>query len=227
MAATPGQAAQVVQATAYSYSPTAAFGGVSIVSPAFTDGVAAGRFLSTLQDVNNLQNSFDVYTFCINPTLGYFTFSAYDVLGAGGATADAVKQVQLAALLANANSAIDGGVDAAAKTLAAAAINLAIWEVLYEPGNAGYSLAGGNFSTYGDFELGASSLAQTYLGNVASNAWTGSVANVRTLVSINGSSQNQIYYMPGVPEPTTWALMIIGIGFVGVALRKRQAPLPA
>lgn len=36
------------------------------------------------------------------------------------------------------------------------------------------------------------------------------------IAMINGS---------GVPEPSTWALMILGIGLAGVALRKRQAAL--
>ncbi|WP_430419765.1 PEPxxWA-CTERM sorting domain-containing protein [Phenylobacterium sp.] len=32
---------------------------------------------------------------------------------------------------------------------------------------------------------------------------------------------------PGVPEPTTWAMMILGLGGVGAILRRRNAHLPA
>lgn len=38
------------------------------------------------------------------------------------------------------------------------------------------------------------------------------ISNLRGLALINGA----------VPEPTTWALMIIGIGFAGAAMRRRQ-----
>lgn len=53
-------------------------------------------------------------------------------------------------------------------------------------------------------------------------------------ITVNGSSQengsyNGILSLSGVPEPSTWALMIIGIGFAGVAMRRRrrEGSLPA
>lgn len=53
-------------------------------------------------------------------------------------------------------------------------------------------------------------------------------------ILVTGSSQpngfyNGILSLSGVPEPSTWALMILGIGFAGVALRqrRRQAATPA
>lgn len=46
-------------------------------------------------------------------------------------------------------------------------------------------------------------------------------------ILVRGSSgpngvYNGILSLSGVPEPTTWALMIVGIGFAGGALRRRQ-----
>lgn len=36
--------------------------------------------------------------------------------------------------------------------------------------------------------------------------------------------QNAIILAPGVPEPGTWALMLLGFGGVGVALRRKRKP---
>lgn len=38
---------------------------------------------------------------------------------------------------------------------------------------------------------------------------------------VSGSHMNAALLVPGVPEPATWALMIVGLGFVGAALRAR------
>ncbi len=42
----------------------------------------------------------------------------------------------------------------------------------------------------------------------------------------NGSLQVQIDQTAAVPEPTTWALMILGFGVVGHALRRRKVAAP-
>jgi hypothetical protein len=42
----------------------------------------------------------------------------------------------------------------------------------------------------------------------------------------NGSVQVQIDQTAAVPEPATWALMILGFAAVGQALRRRKVALP-
>ena len=42
--------------------------------------------------------------------------------------------------------------------------------------------------------------------------------NARGASSFSG----QVSFAGAVPEPATWGLMIMGIGFVGFAMRKRQ-----
>ncbi|MEO6716269.1 MAG: PEPxxWA-CTERM sorting domain-containing protein, partial [Novosphingobium sp.] len=65
--------------------------------------------------------------------------------------------------------------------------------------------------------------ANSYLANVQNNTWTGNAANVRVLSSVTGWSQNQIYITSGgVPEPSTWAMMLLGFGMIGFAMRKRS-----
>jgi PEP-CTERM motif len=62
------------------------------------------------------------------------------------------------------------------------------------------------------------------LGNVESGLWTGDASTLRALVAQNGNTQNLVYQVANnaVPEPTSWALMILGFGLVGSVLRRRQ-----
>jgi hypothetical protein len=67
--------------------------------------------------------------------------------------------------------------------------------------------------------------------NLSNIAWTGNVVAVRIVgLDAGGSSPGfdvaNIQALPGaavaVPEPTTWALMILGFGSAGAALRRRR-----
>jgi PEP-CTERM motif len=82
----------------------------------------------------------------------------------------------------------------------------------------------GNFNVYGDF-VPLAGRANSYLALATSGAWSGDVARVRTLIDPTGASQNQVYLtaatLGGVPEPTTWAMLIVGFGIIGAAMRRR------
>ena len=50
-----------------------------------------------------------------------------------------------------------------------------------------------------------------------------------TLTNGQGSSNAQIFgtgYTPPVPEPATWAMMLLGFGGIGVAMRRRRKAAP-
>lgn len=51
-----------------------------------------------------------------------------------------------------------------------------------------------------------------------------------TSADVNGIGQNAFetdnYVINGVPEPATWAMMLLGFGAVGVSMRRRKSPLP-
>jgi hypothetical protein len=40
-------------------------------------------------------------------------------------------------------------------------------------------------------------------------------------------SGNASFYQAAVPEPATWALMLIGFGGIGMAMRRRRRPVLA
>lgn len=62
-------------------------------------------------------------------------------------------------------------------------------------------------------------LLQTFSYDLRGNG--NNLDEVRFLVS-NTSSVSPTPSAIGVPEPTTWALMLIGFGFVGAAMRRKQ-----
>jgi hypothetical protein len=84
----------------------------------------------------------------------------------------------------------------------------------------GYSLGGGGVfsswtgfsATSPDFVAGQNSL-QFVVENYAQNGGNPSGLDVQFLSSVAGS----------VPEPASWAFMIVGVGFVGASLRRSKA----
>ena len=101
------------------------------------------------------------------------------------------------------------------------------------------------FNNYGNNDLSFYT-AYDALHNVVStgslsgfdeNYFTVSVAGngIRDLLISNGEDDSrswefgiqQLNFAGGVPEPTTWALMLVGFGAVGVAVRRRQTAVAA
>lgn len=88
-----------------------------------------------------------------------------------------------------------------------------------------------NFGTtmYGLTVIGA------HFGNVAGPAGNVSVfwqfdfgqagADYITLDNVQGFSNAVLYTAPGIPEPATWAMMLVGFGAVGSMFRRRRAKL--
>lgn len=49
--------------------------------------------------------------------------------------------------------------------------------------------------------------------------------NVRYLAPVGpGNIRGQGMFVPGVPEPSTWAMLIVGFGLIGLAARRKPAP---
>lgn len=55
----------------------------------------------------------------------------------------------------------------------------------------------------------------SFTGRGFGNASSGSYAGTLTFTNV-----------PGVPEPATWAMMLLGFGILGFSLRRRAAPQP-
>lgn len=140
-----------------------------------------------------------------------------------------------------------------ANQLMSAAAQLGVWELLYDsPNKSGlYDVKSGVFSasdvsssdnlygTYHGISYDARDLANTWLGDVTSGTWKAVDGMGLSLVTPGAGNQAQILVrsvatggdpLPNaptgaVPEPATWATMIIGFGAVGATMRRRRGVL--
>jgi len=82
-------------------------------------------------------------------------------------------------------------------------------------------LTGGTSSTVGGTLLTSTPGTQLTYANLTANTWYTFryTANMSTAGSISG---NATFYP--VPEPATWALMLLGFGGIGLAMRRRRRP---
>lgn len=174
---------------------------------------------------------FDELTNCAD--LGnYVATGTYTVLSMAARLSDSTKVAQLTRFVSNAK-AIVGASSGTQKNVNAAAMQLGIWEILYETGNLSYDVKAGNFhsayssghGTLANF-TGAQDLANGWLAKSVDGTWkaeTGSA--LRYLYAPN--AQSQIFLAAGVPEPAEWALMLAGFGLAGFAARRRKVQFAA
>lgn len=118
-----------------------------------------------------------------------------------------------------------------------------VWEQAYQVG--GYGAAGpkgtwnttnssGTFFKNGTSELDQRTLA-TWAGSLSANAYVGAVyIGVGSGIGAgylayadNVTANGTTYNFEGVPEPATWAMMIMGFGVVGSVARRRRTPAHA
>ncbi len=96
------------------------------------------------------------------------------------------------------------------------------------------SLAAGSYVIGGEFFNGNFPVSLTGLNNAASYGWTedryaGAGFTMPTSTSAGGYGQQGIAMVnfsiaqdAAVPEPATWAMMLIGFGGIGAAMRRRK-----
>jgi hypothetical protein len=214
--AMPAMALPTINITNAQYTASS-FGGIHIGSPAYHDGGLAGQFLFSGADVSN-GNPFNKTTYCIEVTRGVFSYVTYEVVPIASIFSSTLTQTRLAGLLVNTDPLLRAAQTAALRDEIAASIALAVWEIIYETDTA-LTVDSGNFWVYGDFNP-FKPRVDSYLANVANNSWTADASRISGFVS--DSSQNQIFLNAPVPEPATWLMMLLGFGFVGAALRRRN-----
>ncbi|MFL6759246.1 XDD4 family exosortase-dependent surface protein [Sphingomonas sp.] len=84
--------------------------------------------------------------------------------------------------------------------------------------SAGYSTAGDN---------GGITNNQPYIKNSVTfslGAFDGSLASVSNVRFQYGTATTDTHFGSGVPEPATWAMMLLGFGGIGVSMRRRRKP---
>jgi hypothetical protein len=150
---------------------------------------------------------FTAWGFCIDLFLGVAVPSQYHIAEASEVSSlfTASQQQQIYGLAALGSDLIKNGASDLANKLAG--IQGAIWAIEYPT----YTVTGGNASI------------QNYLTNYVAQA-PSLTGNAYVLLSDNKSSQG---FVIGVPEPATWAMMIVGFGAVGMVLRSRRRPVLA
>lgn len=179
-----------------------------------------GRFHLTGHDTTTLAAvSFDSYCIDIfhHIQTGTFDIQAF-------ALPDSVKQSQIVTLLTHTAGFIDAAPTLAQAKDTSAAIQMAVWEIVNEAGTGGYSLDGGLFqiaNNWGTVVPAARGLAQSYLDDMG--GWSAdSGYKVQMMTAINPVNNQRQVFLAAVPEPSAWALMILGFGLVGGAMRQRR-----
>jgi len=99
---------------------------------------------------------------------------------------------------------------------ASGAFQAAIWEIIYEPGSS-YDLTSGAFKAAAVNLLDVPSF--TFINSVLTNLGSYG-ANYRIDVLTN--PRNQDFLVGTIPEPGTWALLVAGLGVIGVVSRRRK-----
>ena len=210
------------------YSP----GGIGGPGGPTSKDLYIGRIHMTGTDNTTLASvTFDSY--CID-IFNYLTGGTFDLQDL--ALADATKQAQLQKLLGHTAGFIDAAGTVAAKKDISAAIQMAVWEIVNENGITGYSLGNGLFQIgtgYGTVVPSARGIAQGYLNDL--DGWaTPTGFDYRMMTALNpANNQRQVFLVPAsltppggvggaVPEPSTWALLILGFGSIGGAMRRRR-----
>lgn len=227
-AAIPTAASASVTITGISGNPGFLTGNVT-----YTPGGIGGNASRTNQDLyigrlrlsgtdNTTMQSVVFDTYCID-IFNYIQGGTFDIQAFS--LTDPVKENQVKRLLSGTASYIGDAVGGTAKKNVSAAIQMAVWEIVNESGTGGYSLDDGLFriGNTGSVVPAARLLAQGYLDNLGSFSATGT-HTYRMLAAIDPvNNQRQVFLAAvGVPEPSTWALLILGFGLVGGAMRGRR-----
>lgn len=178
----------------------------------------SGGFLTyDLTTDPNKQNGFQSFCVDIFHSFGFAVDSQDTLMPATIISSEAAQD--LAQLYSNHHADVDSTSSSATNE---SAFQLAVWEIVNE-GSGSYSLGNGNFTATGT----GSWLAQDWLNELTNGvgSTTDYVANIWTVQSMlttgHGYAQDVVVFAP-VPEPQTYAMMLVGLGLLGFSARRKQ-----
>jgi hypothetical protein len=165
----------------------------------------AGQMEGTLDG-----NSFLTYCAELTQSIQFGQSISYTVVD-GEAAWGAAKSMALNKLM---SSALAGGVPMDAKQ--SAAVQAAVWEVLYETSGT-YDLTAGSFVA-----TSADAGTQGYINAIN---WAGIMSMHRThsVDQLANRSRQDLLMITPVPEPSTYAMLLAGLAGVGFVARRRSA----
>lgn len=191
--------APAVTASIHLNSPAASYSSV-YVSPQYLTGTLDGKAVQLFAYCVDILNTSGPGLFDVVPLIDYLN-------------GNAAKYNQMAALIAAAGGPANRYSDGAAQA--------AVWEAIYD--NTPYNAASGNFwidNVHNDPTLVAD--ANALLAQAVANAGS-TGTNLQLFVAKNSSRQDMLFWtVAPVPEPSTWAMMLLGFGFIGGAMRSRR-----
>lgn len=110
----------------------------------------------------------------------------------------------------------------AANSITSAAMQLAVWEVVYEPANSNLDLSSGNFRAsaplFNGDSTSARNMAQGWLTNLSSSVDTG---KYKIVMLTSGGAQDVITVLP-TPIPAAALLFGSALGLGGLLQRRRR-----
>jgi len=153
--------------------------------------------------------------YCVDPTQWVSTsYKAQDKfsLGLGHFLTDAtVRYNNVTSLFSHAYA------DSLTNATKAAGFQLALWEVFNDDLNLNTGVVKKTDST----NVTVLSEAQSLLGNLANNSWSGASIDYQFTVYSSASYQDFIT-VTAVPEPESFALILAGLGLVGFSVRRKM-----
>lgn len=188
----------------------------------FRDGLRADVDLDVPRDLSTkggeyvgLWNGNSFHSLCVdvmqNISFGS-TYTDYTAVSAATHGFSATQESLLNKLYTNHYAA------SRASNASAAAFQIAAWEIAYD-GNGTLDIGGGSFIMGAGGSAAAKTTASGWLGTLAG----ASTGNWTFTVLESGRHQDLLVAMP-VPEPSSMAMLLAGLGVMGAIARRRKSP---
>jgi hypothetical protein len=193
--------------------------------PVTYNGVPVGPFNFTASDTGGTGLDTSFRSFCadyfqfISPSATPYTFTPTTASGLPDVGTGTLKNARIQTLF-------DKFFETATDAEKGGAFQLALWELVYDGGNAATpSLAGGNFSA--DGSASAIGVAQNWLNDIDTPAAANKYQLIGLLHPTNQDQLTAISVVDPNPVPAPAGVVLLGIGAVALYARRRFTTKPA